>query len=49
MNKTLSVFAYLIVATVLFLGLLAIRPGEYRAGWSQKPRTEAIKLSNGFS
>ena len=49
MNKTLSVFVYLTVATVLISACSTMRQGEYTAGWSQEPKTEVIKLSNGFS
>ena len=49
MNKTLSVFVYLTVATVLISACSTMRQGEYTAGWSQEPKTEIIKLSNGFS
>ena len=49
MNKTLSMFTYLPVATLLISACSTMRAGEYTAGWSENQTPEVIKLSNGFS
>jgi pimeloyl-ACP methyl ester carboxylesterase len=49
MNKTLSMFTYLPVATLFISACSTMRAGEYTAGWSENQTPEVIKLSNGFS
>ena len=49
MNKTLSMFTYLPVATLLISACSTMRAGEYTAGWNENQTPEVIKLSNGFS
>jgi pimeloyl-ACP methyl ester carboxylesterase len=49
MNKTLSMFTYLPVVTLLISACSTMRAGEYTAGWSENQTPEVIKLSNGFS
>jgi hypothetical protein len=45
MNKTLSMFTYLPVATLFISACSTMRAGEYTAGWSENQTPEVIKLS----